>query len=30
VTEARSAVRDRQDWWMPVLFTRLREGRIWQ
>jgi len=30
VTEARAAVRDRHDWWMPVLFTRLREGRIWQ
>jgi hypothetical protein len=30
VTEARAAVRDRPDWWMPVLFTRLREGRIWR
>ncbi|MEO7273501.1 MAG: SIR2 family protein, partial [Vicinamibacterales bacterium] len=25
----RSAVRDRRDWWMPVLFMRLRSGRIW-
>lgn len=29
VTEARAAVREHQDWWMPVLFTRLREGKIW-
>jgi hypothetical protein len=26
---ARSAVQDRPDWWMPVLFMRLRSGRIW-
>ena len=26
---ARGAVRDRADWWMPVLFTRLKRGRIW-
>lgn len=27
---ARRAVRDRErDWWMPVLFTRLRHGRAW-
>ena len=26
---ARLAVRDQSDWWMPVLYTRLREGRIW-
>lgn len=26
---ARGAVRDRQDWWVPVLFMRLRTGRIW-
>jgi hypothetical protein len=26
---ARSAVQDRADWWMPVLFMRLRSGRIW-
>jgi hypothetical protein len=26
---ARSAVRDRHDNWMPVLFMRLRSGRIW-
>ncbi len=26
---ARQAVRERTDWWLPVLYTRLREGRIW-
>ncbi len=26
---ARGAVRDRPDWWMPVLFTRLLDGRLW-
>lgn len=26
---ARGAVRDRPDWWMPVLFMRLKSGRIW-
>lgn len=26
---ARGAVRDRADWWMPVLFTRLVDGQIW-
>ncbi len=26
---ARLEVCERPDWWMPVLFTRLREGRIW-
>jgi len=26
---ARSGVRERPDWWMPVLFSRLRRGRIW-
>ena len=26
---ARARVKDRPDWWMPVLFTRLRGGRIW-
>jgi hypothetical protein len=26
---ARSAVRDRPDWWMPVLFMRLKSGRLW-
>jgi len=30
ISEARAAVRDRPDGWMPVLFTRLRDGRIWQ
>lgn len=26
---ARRAVRDRPDWWVPVLFTRLKSGRFW-
>jgi hypothetical protein len=26
---ARQAVRDRPDWWAPVLFNRLRSGRVW-
>jgi len=26
---ARGAVLNRPDWWMPVLFTRLIDGRIW-
>jgi hypothetical protein len=26
---ARGMVRDCQDWWMPVLFLRLRGGQIW-
>jgi CHAT domain len=26
---ARDTVRDRPDYWMPVLFMRLRRGRIW-
>ncbi len=26
---ARGAVRDRPDYWVPVLFMRLRSGRIW-
>jgi ATP/maltotriose-dependent transcriptional regulator MalT len=26
---ARSAVFDRPDWWMPVLFLRLRDGMLW-
>lgn len=26
---ARAAVRERPDWWRPVLFMRLRSGRIW-
>lgn len=29
VAVARGAVRDRHDYWMPVLFMRLRSGRIW-
>ena len=26
---ARGLVRDRHDWWMPVLFMRLKSGRLW-
>ncbi|MCB9156120.1 MAG: SIR2 family protein [Caldilineaceae bacterium] len=26
---ARSRVRERPDWWMPVLYMRLKSGRIW-
>lgn len=26
---ARSGVLERPDWWVPVLFTRLRSGRLW-
>lgn len=26
---ARAQVRDARDWWVPVLFSRLRSGRIW-
>jgi len=29
VAVARRAVRDRRDAWMPVLFTRLKSGRLW-
>jgi formylglycine-generating enzyme required for sulfatase activity len=29
VAVARSAVLNRPDWWMPVLFTRLLDGRLW-
>jgi len=29
VAVARGKVRDRDDWWMPVLFMRLKTGRIW-
>jgi hypothetical protein len=29
MTAARGAVRERPDWWMPVLFMRLKSGRIW-
>lgn len=29
VAVARGSVRDRQDYWMPALFTRLKSGRIW-
>jgi SIR2-like domain len=26
---ARAAVRDRDDWWAPTLFMRLKSGRLW-
>ena len=29
VTTARAAVRERLDWWMPVLTMRLKTGRLW-
>jgi hypothetical protein len=29
MTVARSDIRDRPDWWMPVLFMRLKTGRLW-
>ncbi len=29
VSVARGDVRQRPDWWMPVLFMRLKSGRIW-
>ena len=29
MARARHAVRDCSDWWMPVLFMRLRSGRVW-
>lgn len=29
VAVARGLVRTRPDWWVPVLFTRLKSGRIW-
>jgi len=29
VALARGAVRDRPDWWMPVLFMQLISGRLW-
>jgi hypothetical protein len=27
--DARRAIRERPDWWAPVLLTRMRAGRIW-
>lgn len=27
--EARAAIRDQPDWWTPVRFSRLRDGRLW-
>jgi hypothetical protein len=29
VSVARGAVRERMDWWVPVLFMRLKSGRLW-
>ena len=29
VAAGRAAVRNRDDWWVPTLFMRLRSGRIW-
>jgi hypothetical protein len=29
VAVARSDIRDRADWWMPVLYMRLKTGRLW-
>ena len=29
IAVARGAVRERPDWWMPVLYMRLKSGRIW-
>jgi hypothetical protein len=29
VAAARSAIRSANDWWMPVLYMRLKSGRIW-
>lgn len=29
IAVARGQVRDRADWWMPVLFMRLKSGRLW-
>jgi hypothetical protein len=30
VNMARLAVAARPDWWLPVLYTRLRDGQLWQ
>ena len=30
LTAARVAVRDRPDWWMPVLFMHIADGRLWK
>lgn len=29
VAAARNVIRDRPDWWLPVLFMRLMSGRVW-
>jgi hypothetical protein len=30
LASARAGVRDLNDWWHPVLYSRLRDGRIWE
>lgn len=30
VNKARLAVEDRPDWWVPILYTRLEDGRLWR
>lgn len=30
VAVARGSVRDRHDWWMPVLFMSMKSGRLWE
>ncbi len=30
VAAGRSAIRERNDWWMPVLYMRLKDGRLWR
>ncbi len=30
MTRARAEVRGQHDWWVPTLFTRLRDGRLWR
>jgi hypothetical protein len=30
IAAARAVARDLPDWWRPVLFSRLRDGRIWE
>jgi hypothetical protein len=27
---ARATIRDRPDWWAPILFLRVRDGRLWR
>ncbi len=30
VAAGRSAIRERNDWWLPVLYMRLKDGRLWR